>query len=412
MKVLLYEQPFGRSLSVIHAYELWQEMSRLGVEPIWLTEEPRLPETVARVTPRLAGPPPGLRWANPRSVYRHYRFKASKIQPWRSLATLYQVYHGEQTLKRLATLYPKPDIVYRRHNYLNSEVPYAHSLGVPVVTEVNGIIEDEAHLAWWASSLSTRIVAKWEHSHFGQADHYIVVSEHLKQVLCERFNVPDSKITTVLNGVNTNRFRPMDPLVAKRQLGLNPSADYILFAGTMHPWQGVEHLIDALPAVRAKFPLVHLIVAGSGLKQGHLEKYVSTHGITGVTFTNQIPHSEVPLYMGASSICTMPYITERVYKIGISPLKMCEYLACERPIVASRVRGLECLEKEDCGVLIPPANSQAVAEAAIALLSNRHRMKEMGQNGRRYVAAHRSWKAAAEKTLAVCQNTIEEYKRA
>jgi glycosyltransferase involved in cell wall biosynthesis len=409
VKVLLFEQPFGQSLSAIHAYELWHELRELGVEATFLTEEPQLPEAVARITPHLAGLPPRLAWASPGSVYRHFHFRARKLQPLRSLATLRQIQKQDKGLLRRAQLYPKPDLVYRRHNYLIAECEYARSIGVPSVCEVNGIIQDEAAMAWWATSLSNKIVAKWEGYSLGWHSHYITVTEQLAQMLVTRFHVPEKKITTILNGVNTARFTATEINAAKDQLGLNRSTPYVLFSGSLSPWQGVEYAIKAMPIVRHRYTDATLLILGSGIEHDRLQALAASQSPNNTTkFLGQVPHSKVPLYISASSVCVLPRTRNYNDSIGISPLKLCEYLSCARPVVASDIRGLEFLHHEECGTLVKPESPEDLALAIIDHLGNKKRSIWMGQNGRYYVTKNRSWKLAAEKTMAVLEETIKE----
>lgn len=98
-------------------------------------------------------------------------------------------------------------------------------------------------------------------------------------------------------------------------------------------------------------------------------------------------------------------------QFGLSPLKLCEYLACGKPVIASRISGLEVLEEENCGFLVNPEDPQALAIRIIELLRNPELRHKMGENGRKYVVENRSWESVAKKVAQVCEDAVQEYKK-
>ncbi|MBU7043352.1 MAG: glycosyltransferase family 4 protein [Theionarchaea archaeon] len=82
-------------------------------------------------------------------------------------------------------------------------------------------------------------------------------------------------------------------------------------------------------------------------------------------------------------------------------------MACERPVVASRLHGFECLETEKAGILVNPEDPQEVAEAIIMLLRDPQLRKEMGKHGRFYVERNHSWETVAQKVSDICRRVVQ-----
>jgi glycosyltransferase involved in cell wall biosynthesis len=119
-------------------------------------------------------------------------------------------------------------------------------------------------------------------------------------------------------------------------------------------------------------------------------------------FTGSVPYEKVPLYINASDICVAPFRIKRNMKIGLSPLKVFEYLACEKPIVSSEILNLEFIEQQNLGILVKPEDPDELAKAIIKLLKDDKLREEMGKNGRKYVVKNHSWEAIGRKTAEIC----------
>ena len=96
-----------------------------------------------------------------------------------------------------------------------------------------------------------------------------------------------------------------------------------------------------------------------------------------------MPQAKVPLFIGASDVCVAPFDPKRNNVIGTSALKLCEYLACERPVVATKVPGTEFIEQEEIGLLAND-NPRSMAKAINKILNDGLDYR-MGKDGRVYV---------------------------
>jgi glycosyltransferase involved in cell wall biosynthesis len=307
----------------------------------------------------------------------------------------------------------KPDLIFRRNWIFASEHILSRIFKIPHVTEINGITVDEIEISKEGDKLSLWIINNIERYNFGKADKYIVVTSKLKDTLHTSYNIPDNKIIVIENGANTDLFKPMDVLMAKRALNLSSTNCYIGFVGGLIVWQGLNNFLSAMSLILKEFPDARALFVGEDYMKGKLQEQSKQLGISDkVIFTGRIPYGKVPLYINANDICiSFPNNTERNRKTGASPLKLCEYLACGKPVVTSRINGLELVEQYNCGYLVNPGDSEEFSRAVIRLLRDPSTRQRMGENGRKFVIENRSWFSITKKVADVFQTVIKEYKR-
>ncbi len=307
----------------------------------------------------------------------------------------------------------KFDVIYGRHKLFNSEYLLAMLFNIPFVKEVNGIITDEAKISGSYSGFSLRIIRWIEKCNIGSTDKIIAVTSRIKDVLINDYKVEENKIVLIENGANTNLFRPIERTKARDALNLNPDCNYICFVGNLVQWQGIEYLIYAAPLILEKMPETYFLIVGDGLMKKELRDLCNHSNITlnKLNFVGRVPYEQVPLYINASDICVIPSVRGLNQKIGRSPLKLCEYLACEKPVVASDIDGVSNLLIESkSGICVAPENVHELAEAIIKLIADPELRTGMGKNGRKYVVKNRSWKSVARKVAEVCESAIEKHK--
>ncbi|MDR9756684.1 MAG: glycosyltransferase family 4 protein [Thermoanaerobacterales bacterium] len=301
----------------------------------------------------------------------------------------------------------KPDIVYYRHGLFNAGLWTAKLLRIPAVKEVNGIVANEKEVTNQAKGIILNIINHIEKRNMPKADKIIVVTSKLKQILIREYNVSENKIEVLENGANVDLFRPMERNRVISKLRISEQFRYVCFVGNFATWQGLEYLIKSVPHVLKECPDARFLLVGDGDLKERLESMVKDIGVSDkVIFTGMVPYQNVPYYINASDVCVAPFISQRNERIGLSPLKLCEYLSCEKPVIASRISGLEILEEHQMGLLVPPEDEVALAQAIVRMLKDYSLREEMGKNGRQYVVKHRSWENVARKTLQVFEELM------
>jgi glycosyltransferase involved in cell wall biosynthesis len=118
-----------------------------------------------------------------------------------------------------------------------------------------------------------------------------------------------------------------------------------------------------------------------------------------INLPGRVSHFEVPYWIGAFDVCVAPFFIGRNLKIGLSPLKLYEYLACARPVVATELPGItEAVLSSGAGLLYPPGDAVQLAQRFLYLHQFPERARELGLDGRQYVIEYHSWASVAKKT--------------
>jgi L-malate glycosyltransferase len=161
---------------------------------------------------------------------------------------------------------------------------------------------------------------------------------------------------------------------------------------------GPEVLLDAFAMIASACPQARLTLAGRGDQSDALRRRVAELNLVGkVDFPGRLPHDQMVPAMQATDIFVMPSTCQESF--GVAAI---EASACEVPIVATRVGGVpEAVVDGQTGILVPPFDAQALAEACIALIRDPARRQALGRAGRQFVLDHYQWKANAATMAAV-----------
>jgi glycosyltransferase involved in cell wall biosynthesis len=305
------------------------------------------------------------------------------------------------------------DVIYTRNSFFGvlGDIFSGRVHGTPVICEVNGFFGDEIRLL--DGSHSSSGITAWmnqtlcrvsEHYLLKRADSIIAVTEGIKRHLVEEYGVDEKRITVIENGANTAIFRPGDQDQARKDLGLDLSARYVCFTGNFAPWQGLPDLIRAVPEVHNTCPAARFLLVGDGVMRERCIELADELGVRDlVHFTGRVAYERVPTYVTASDVCVAPFIRDRNGTIGLSPLKVYEYMGCGKPVVASDIAGVrELLERSGGGIPVRPEDPGAIASAVSMLLTDAGKRVQMGRAGCEYVRKNNSWEIVARKVGEVC----------
>ncbi len=215
-------------------------------------------------------------------------------------------------------------------------------------------------------------------------DKIIAVSSQARQAEIERTGAPPAKVLTVYNGIECDRFvRPEATAVAIRQeFNIPLTAPVVGMIGRLHPVKGHTFLLSALARLRQTYADVHLLIVGDGALRPALISQVAEEGLaTAVTFTGT--RADMPDILAALDIVVLPSLWEGL------PNVVLEAMAAAKPVVATAVGGTpEVVVDGITGLLVPPGDVAALAEALAALLADPARAKTMGAAGRQHVESH------------------------
>lgn len=298
----------------------------------------------------------------------------------------------------------RPEAVVERlslFGYVGADL--AQTLRVPHIVEVNALLSREArrfrglHMALLAEEIEYRVLH--------QADAVVVVSEQLGVSLGE-IGIDADKIHVVPNGADIDRYDPDDDARSTRDaLGLG-DAFVIGFAGSLKSWHGVDLLLSAFERMRRDGEDAKLLIVGTGPMEATLREQVRSAGLErSVVFTGAVDHRDMPRHLGAMDVAVAPF--RSMDGFYFSPIKLFEYMAAGRCVVASRLGQIEEVISDGSNGLLCHPDDVASLENAILTCRRDARLRRLfGTAGRRCVEDNYTWRRSAERTIRVISGAV------
>jgi len=279
----------------------------------------------------------------------------------------------------------------------------ARAMGCPYVLFVNGLPAEELTGLWGCAPIR-RLVHEALRLSAQRAQAVVSVCREIPQWMQQTWGIEPARCYVIRNGVNPSVCVPRDKTDARRRLGLHPDRPYIGFLGGFFPWHGLDTLVEAMALVRRECPTAMLLLVGEGQTKPALEALVRQRGLEEVvSFVGRVEFDEVPWWIGASDCCVVLHRAVRFYP-GDS-MKLWEYLACARPVVATAGEGYgDFIERLGAGVSVKSDDAVALAKGLCRLIASPATANKMGQSGRTAVLETHTWEARAvelERALGI-----------
>lgn len=238
------------------------------------------------------------------------------------------------------------------------------------------------------------------------ADHCFVQSDQMREDLHKLRGIPLEQMTPVPMGIS-NRVRDL-PAQAERP---SSSAQTVMYLGTMYRVRRLETMIDAFILVAKQRPDVRFLLVGDGLvpsDRGDLEARVAAAGLADrFEFTGFIPIEHAWQKISESDVCVSPFLANRVLRVA-SPTKLVEYMAFGKPVVANEhPEHSRVLEASGGGVCVP-WSVDGFASGILTCLDDPKAAQEMGDRGRQWVLANRTYDRLAEQVHQVYERLLSE----
>lgn len=307
----------------------------------------------------------------------------------------------------------KPDVIHAHSPVLNAmaALRVGKRLGIPVVYEIRAFWEDAAvdhgtSKEWGLRYRLTRAMETWA---LQRVDAATTICEGLRSEIIGR-GIPARKIEVIPNAVDIGDFAvggPRDEALAQ-QLGLE-GRTVLGFIGSFYAYEGLDILLDALPAMLEKRPDIRVLLVGGGPQDAALRAQAKALGIGDkVVFTGRVPHSEVQRYYNLVDVLCYPRHKMRLTDL-VTPLKPLEAMAQGRLMVASDVGGhKELIDDGRTGVLFTAGDAAALSKQVLALLEAPQTWQEFRQSGRRFVEEERNWTASVARYCNVYGSITEK----
>jgi glycosyltransferase involved in cell wall biosynthesis len=276
--------------------------------------------------------------------------------------------------------------------------------GYKTLFEVNGLPSIE--LKYHYPGLDSELLAKIKEQeiatlHLSDA---IICPSNVTRDYIASLGLSRKLITVIPNGVSPSDFSA-SPLPPRE--GRIPT---LLYIGTLADWQGLEVVIKALPKILEAQP-VQLRIVGRGRSRQRkvLSKHIRKLGVEGSVFVQPaVPHHEVPALIAESDICIAPLgLNDRNVTQGACPIKVLEYMASSRPLIASNMPIVRELVREDVdGLLFSPNDSEDLARKVLMLLNGVELSKRLADSATERALTKFTWHESQKKLVRVYEKLL------
>lgn len=322
---------FSRGASAIHIMKMCQAMARLGVET-----------TLLIPTYRSHG-----------ELYQYYGVQSGfRIVsfPYFSNSTVRNIAHGVAAAVYAGGRKDEFDLAVTRNIVFASIA--ANFYGIPVVYDAHHPLVTGARVLFKTFRSSPNLV-RFSTNSRGLGDIYL--GEGL----------PPEKLVIAHNGVDLEGYRSLPGRSkARADLGLPADRKIVCYSGNIYEGRGIEHLIDIAPSMSE---VLFLVVGGLEEDVRRCRDLARVKDARNIKFTSYVSHHMVPLYLASADVLVMPYTTQMTIRGGTpaqdftSPIKLFEYMASGRPVVATSIPSVsEILEDGVNAVLVPPDSVEAL----------------------------------------------------
>ena len=313
---------------------------------------------------------------------------------------------GEEVARRAETEGPF-DVAHFRSVWCGLALLVARQrLGFVTVFEANSLpsVELPFHYPALRGLATLEKLRRLERLVLAESDAIVCVSRVTREFLVGQ-GAPARRVEVIPNGVDPVLFAetPLPPRAEGEPAQL-------LYVGTLADWQGLGVLVEALPRVlERRAARLRVVGRGRSRQRKELLRRLRRLGLVEhVSLEPGRPHEEVPELLAGADVCLAPLgYNERNVVQGCCPIKVLEYLACGRPLVASNLPVVrELVRDEREALLVPPDAPDALAAALLRLLDDRALAERLARHGARRVRSRFTWQRARARLLAVYERLL------
>ena len=282
------------------------------------------------------------------------------------------------------------------HSYLFHANLLARLVGklarVPIIISSERTMEMEGRIRLLLNRLTSPL-----------ADRVIAVARRVRDFAVKSIGVPSEKLVVIYNSVEISEYQGgVDVARIREELEIDPAHTVVGTVSRLDEAKGIRYFLQAVPEVLIRNSEVSFLIVGDGSQRRELERLARDLGIESrVIFAGYRP--DVVKMLAIMDVFVLPSLYERF------PNAVLEAMAIAKPVVATRVGGTpEAVEDGVTGLLVPPRDPKALAEAIIALLQDRERAEAMGRAGRERVERYFSAERMVQETEALYEELIRE----
>jgi glycosyltransferase involved in cell wall biosynthesis len=303
--------------------------------------------------------------------------------------------HGKEIYRQIEDFRPEIIIGFSILN-ANLGMRIARKNNIPFVYYLNDAVHTLVPLR------SLQPIAKIiESETLKHADKVVVINEELREYAINLGADPE-RVSVIRAGIDSSKFNPsIDGSRIREKYGLSKDDTVLFFMGWLYMFSGLREVAHSLLEVKDKHPNIKLLVVGKGDIYKELEELRERQGLNQLVLVSWQPYEKIPDYIAASDICLLPAYNNEVMR-NIVPIKMYEYMACGKPVIATKLPGL-MKEFGHNGVIYVDQPTK-VLEKVIELVEN-GRLRDHGIKAREFVKNY-DWYKITDEFQDILENVV------
>lgn len=239
-----------------------------------------------------------------------------------------------------------------------------------------------------------------------RCDVICVINEELKRYAIEMGAKPE-KVQVVRAGVDTQRFNPnLDGYVMREKLGISKGDVVLFFMGWLYPFSGLKEVAVELATVRDEHPNFRLLIVGEGDLYHELQLIKKDYDLEQLVLTGLQPYEKIPEFIAASNVCLLPAHNNEVMR-NIVPIKMYEYMACGKPVIATRLPGIMKEFGHNKGVIYVDKPTD-VLKKVVELHNDDGATRKWGTTARKFVEKY-SWDKITDEFENILRVEVQKH---
>ncbi len=245
-----------------------------------------------------------------------------------------------------------------------------------------------------ANSITAKLLYRWEKFMYQKADEIIILLPNAKKYI-ESKGISSEKIVWIPNGVNLERFDNPKQLDSDSNLvqllRKNKDNFKVIYTGAHGPANGLSVIIDTATILQKNHDKIQFFLIGDGVEKEKLQYDSEKHNLKNIHFFSSIPKEQIPDLLRYAELLLHCFALINVFKYGISPNKIYDYLASSKPIIMSVETTNNIVQDAKAGIVVKPGNPEALADGILKIKKMLpEERKKLGANGRAYVEKYHS----------------------
>jgi glycosyltransferase involved in cell wall biosynthesis len=233
------------------------------------------------------------------------------------------------------------------------------------------------------------------------AERVFVFTPQMKQYT-ERMGVQSGRIDVFKSGVGQEIFQAgVDGTNRRTELGIGPDEWVLFFMGWLYDFSGLRQIFQSIANDPTQLDAARLLVVGDGDIYTELKSIIEKHNLAPkILMTGKRPYKEIPALLATADVCLMPSLENNTTR-DIVPMKVYEYLAVKRPLVATRLPGMLAEFGTESGILYTSDPLDALKQA-LSLCKKPDEVIARSKAGRKFAEQHADW----EKTIDMFEEIL------